>query len=74
MADVPVIASELPVFREQLDDKGVYVAAADVNAWSAAIVSAFNASASTIAAAQYRKLAPDQAWLDFSQAVRELLS
>lgn len=74
MAGVPVMSSELPVFREQLDDKGVYVAATDVNAWSVAILSAFNDSAATIAEGQYRKLAPDQAWLDFSQAVRELLS
>ncbi|MHC8316517.1 glycosyltransferase [Pseudomonas sp. LB3P31] len=74
MAGVPVMSSELPVFREQLNDHGVYAAAADVNAWSAAILSAFNESASTVAASQYRELAPDQAWLDFSLAARTLLS
>lgn len=74
MAGVPVMSSELPVFREQLNDQGVYAAAADVNAWSAAILSAFNESAPTVAANQYRELAPDQAWLDFSQAARTLLS
>ena len=74
MSGVPVLSSELPVFREQLADTGRYAVANDVSAWKDAIVRAFSASAETVAAEQYQALAPDQAWQDFSQAARTLLS
>lgn len=74
MAGVPVISSELPVFREQLADTGWYAPVEDVSAWSDIIVRAFSASAKDIAAGQYQELAPDQAWLDFSRTARALLS
>jgi glycosyltransferase involved in cell wall biosynthesis len=74
MAGVPVLASELDVFREQLGDAGWYAPVEDASAWRDAIVRAFSVSADAIAADQYRALAPDQAWLDFSQASRALLS
>jgi glycosyltransferase involved in cell wall biosynthesis len=74
MAGVPVIASELDVFREQLGDAGWYAPVEDVAAWRDAIVRAFSGCAEAIAADQYRALAPDQAWQEFSQASRTLLS
>ncbi|WP_130903951.1 glycosyltransferase [Pseudomonas sp. Sample_22] len=74
MAGVPVIASELDVFREQLGDAGWYAPVEDVAAWRDTIARAFSANAQAIAAEQYRALAPDQAWRDFSQASRALLS
>ncbi len=74
MAGVPVLSSELAVFREQLAGTGWYAPADDVSAWSDAIVRAFSACPEAIAADQYEALAPDKAWLGFSQAVRTLLS
>lgn len=74
MADVPVLASELDVFREQLADTGWYAPAEDVSAWRDAIVRAFNVSPQAVAAKQYQELAPDQAWLSFCQTARTLLS
>ena len=74
MAGVPVMSSELAVFREQLAHTGWYAAVDDVSAWSDAIVRAFSVSAKDVAAEQYLELAPDQAWSDFSQVARQLLS
>jgi hypothetical protein len=74
MAGVPVISSELPVFREQLAETGWYAPVEDVSAWSEVIVRASGVSAKEIAAGQYEELAPDQAWLNFSQTARALLS
>ncbi|MNG29466.1 hypothetical protein D3C84_1148950 [compost metagenome] len=74
MAGVPVMSSELAVFREQLAHTGWYAAVDDVSAWSDAIVRAFSVSAKDVAARQYLELAPDQAWSDFSQVARQLLS
>jgi glycosyltransferase involved in cell wall biosynthesis len=74
MAGIPVLSSELAVFREQLAGTGWYAPAGDVSAWSDIIVQAFNARPEAVAAEQYEALAPDKAWLGFSQAVRALLS
>ncbi|MFC6339039.1 glycosyltransferase [Pseudomonas sp. CCM 7891] len=74
MAGVPVLVSELAVFREQLADTGWYAPIGDVGAWSQTINRALGASAERIAAAQFRALAPDQAWKDFSEATQALLS
>ena len=74
MAGVPVLSSELPVFREQLASTGSYARINDVDAWHDAIVQAFSGSTETIAADQYQALAPDEAWLSFNQAARTLLS
>lgn len=74
LAGIPVLASDLAVFREQLGDTGWY---APVNAegdWSAAIARAAQAPADAVAAAQYQALAPDKAWLSFSQTARQLIS
>lgn len=74
MAGVPVLSSELEVFREQLADTGWYARPEDTGAWHDAIVRAFSASPETVAAGQYQALAPEQAWLSFTQAARSLLS
>jgi len=74
MAGVPVLSSELAVFREQLAGTGWYAPIDDVSAWSDAIVRAFSTAPETIAAQQYQALAPDQAWQSFSQVARTLLS
>lgn len=74
MAGVPVVASELPVFREQLGDTGWYAPVNDAAAWSNVIVRASQAAADAVAAAQYQALAPDEAWLSFSQTARQLFS
>lgn len=74
LARVPVLASELAVFREQLGDTGWYAMPNDESGWSEAIERAAQASANTVAAAQYRALAPDEAWSSFSQVARQLIS
>lgn len=74
MAGVPVLSSELDVFREQLADSGWYFPIGDVGAWREAIVRALSTSPEAVAAEQYQALAPDQAWLNFSQTARALLS
>ncbi|WP_210642549.1 glycosyltransferase family 4 protein [Pseudomonas sp. Tri1] len=74
LAGIPVLASELAVFREQLGDAGWYAPVNDEAAWSEAIVRASLASADAVAALQYQALAPDEAWLNFSQTSRQLIS
>jgi glycosyltransferase involved in cell wall biosynthesis len=74
MAGVPVLSSELDVFREQLADAGWYAPTEDVDAWRDIIARAFSVSPETIAAEQYQVLVPDQAWLSFSRTARTLLS
>lgn len=74
MAGVPVLASELAVFREQLADSGWYAAADDVQAWEQLLQRAFSAEAQAVATAQLRTLAPEQAWQDFTTTARQLLS
>lgn len=73
MAGVPVLSSDLAVFREQLGASGWYAPVGDVSGWHAGIVRAFDVSAQSIAAQQYQTLAPEQAWQSFSQTARSLL-
>jgi len=73
MAGVPVLTSELAVFREQLGEAGWYVPANDAGAWTQALVEIPRRSATALAAAQYQALAPDEAWSSFSQAARQLI-
>ncbi|MHC8322697.1 glycosyltransferase [Pseudomonas sp. GB2N2] len=74
MAGVPVLASDIDVFREQLAESGWYATVEDVSAWQDVIVRAYDVSAESIAVDQYRALAPDEAWLTFAQTARALLS
>lgn len=73
LADVPVLCSDLSVFREQLGDAGRYVAAGDSPAWGQAIAESVTLPPAQVAQAQYLALAPDQAWRQFSQASKSLL-
>ncbi|WP_442110276.1 glycosyltransferase [Pseudomonas sp. NUPR-001] len=73
MADVPVLCSELPVFREQLGEAGCYVRVGDVAAWGQAIVESVALDGSQVAQAQCQALAPEQAWQRFSQISSDLL-
>ena len=74
MAGVPVLASELAVFREQVAEAGWYAPADDVEAWAQLLQRAFSTDAETIAATQLHALAPEQAWQDFTTTASRLLS
>ncbi|MNR60681.1 hypothetical protein D3C85_1822260 [compost metagenome] len=74
MAGVPVISSNLPVFVEQLGEAGVYVEPDDAAGWAAAIEQLLTGDQAALAARQYRQLAPEQAWDEFSRGYRELLA
>ncbi len=74
MAGVPVLTSELAVFREQLADAGWYAPADDAQAWAQLVLHAFAADADAVVRAQLQALAPEQAWQDFTATARSLLS
>ncbi|MFL6610931.1 MAG: glycosyltransferase [Pseudomonas sp.] len=74
LAGVPVLASDLAVFREQLADAGWYAPAGEAVSWSEAIIRAKQAPAEAIAAAQYQVLGPDEAWANFCRTARQLIS
>lgn len=73
MAQVPVLCSDLSVFREQLGEAGRYAPAGDLQAWSKAIIDCATLPVDQVASAQQKALAPDLAWRSFSQASQELL-
>lgn len=73
LADVPVLCSDLPVFREQLGDAGHYVAVGDATAWGQAIANCVTLDGKMVAKAQYQALAPEQSWQRFSQLSSSLL-
>ncbi|WP_321360754.1 glycosyltransferase family 4 protein [Pseudomonas extremaustralis] len=74
MAGVPVLTSELAVFREQLADTGWYAPSGEVQAWGDLIARAFATSAREVLEVQSRALAPEQAWKNFSETSRRLFS
>ena len=74
MAGVPVLTSELAVFREQVAEAGWYAPADDVEAWAQLLQRAFSADAGAIASGQLQALAPEQAWQDFTTTACRLLS
>ncbi|MNP22598.1 Glycosyltransferase Gtf1 [compost metagenome] len=73
MAGVPVLISDLPVFREQLGDAGCYAGIGDQRAWAQAIERCAILDARQIAANQLRALSPEAAWQRFSLESRSLL-
>ncbi|WP_176512541.1 glycosyltransferase [Pseudomonas ceruminis] len=73
MADVPVICSDLPVFREQLEEAGCYLPIDSVEAWAKAIERCDALSAAALAARQRQALAPEAAWQAFSDGSANLL-
>ncbi|MBN2991742.1 glycosyltransferase [Pseudomonas cedrina subsp. fulgida] len=74
MAGVPVLTSELAVFREQLADAGWYAPSDDAQAWGRLMARAFATSVEGVLEAQARALAPEQAWRDFSETSQRLFS
>ncbi|AUG05499.1 glycosyltransferase [Pseudomonas sp. S09G 359] len=74
MAGVPVLTSELAVFREQLADAGWYAPSDDAQAWGSLMARAFATSAHAVVETQSRALAPEQAWKDFSETSQRLFS
>ncbi|KQB51650.1 glycosyl transferase [Pseudomonas endophytica] len=74
IAGIPVLASDLPVFHEQLGDAGSYVPVGDETAWAQAIEASACARATQVAAHQYASLDPEHAWLRFRQACSTVLS
>ncbi|MCC6076400.1 glycosyltransferase [Pseudomonas sp. GCM10022188] len=74
MAGVPVVCSDLPVFVEQIGAAGVYLAPDDVAGWAAAIERVLAEGGASLAARQYRELAPEQAWEAFCRGYRALLA
>ena len=74
MAGVPVLTSELAVFREQLGDAGWYAPADSTAAWGDLLTRAFVSSGAQVVEAQSQALAPEQAWNDFTETTRRLFS
>jgi glycosyltransferase involved in cell wall biosynthesis len=73
MADVPVICSDLPVFREQLEGAGRYLPVGDLEAWADAISRCDACGAAALAAQQRQALAPEAAWRAFQNGSASLL-
>jgi glycosyltransferase involved in cell wall biosynthesis len=74
MAHVPVVASNLPVFVEQLGLSGVYVSPDDVSGWVAAIEQVLDSDRQLLASAQSCQLEPENAWKQFCKGYEELLT
>ncbi|MGJ7551964.1 glycosyltransferase [Pseudomonas alloputida] len=73
MADVPVVCSDLPVFREQLLESGCYLPVGDVEAWAREIARCDVPRALAMAARQRQTLAPEAAWQAFCDGSHSLL-
>jgi glycosyltransferase involved in cell wall biosynthesis len=74
LAGVPVLTSELAVFREQLGDAGWYAPADNAASWRDLLARAFAGSGEGVVEAQSRALAPERAWSDFTETARRLFS
>ena len=73
IAGVAVLASDLPVFREQLAIDAGFVAGNSAQAWQAAISQVLAGSMSQLARQQVEALAPESAWASFQAVCRQLL-
>ncbi|HDZ57059.1 MAG TPA: glycosyltransferase [Pseudomonas xinjiangensis] len=73
LSGIPVICSDLSVFREQLKASGLYVSTGDSEAWSRAITSVFNYNLSSVATSQYESLDPDLSWNSFRDGFKQIL-
>jgi glycosyltransferase involved in cell wall biosynthesis len=73
IAGVPVICSDLPVFREQLQEAGIYLPIGSVQAWGLAIEQCDATAAVALAARQRQVLAPEAAWQAFRSDSTRLL-
>lgn len=73
LADVPVLLSDIPVFREQLGESELYAPAKDVEAWARMLDVYLAEAPAPHAAAQRVRLMPEQAWQRFCDGYRDLL-
>jgi hypothetical protein len=73
IADVPVVCSDLPVFREQLQASGCYLPVGDVEAWAHEIARCDAPRALAVAARQRQTLSPEAAWRAFCDGSHHLL-
>lgn len=73
MAGVPVLVSDLPVFREQLGEAGCYAAIGNPSVWAQAIARCVTLDADKVSGDQLRALSPEDAWQRFSMESRSLL-
>lgn len=73
LAQVPVVTSALPVFVEQLGQAGIYAGMENVTEWVAAVERVLESDRVSLALKQYRQLAPEKSWKEFSQGYSRLL-
>ncbi|MDW9402089.1 glycosyltransferase [Pseudomonas soli] len=73
LSRVPVVCSDLPVFREQLGESGCYLPVGDESAWAAVMSDCRQWSAEAKASEQWKALAPDRAWQAFKAGSAGLL-
>lgn len=73
LSGVPVICSDLPVFREQLGEAGRYLPVGDQPSWAEAIASCATRDGVAVAREQWQALAPEQGWAAFKAGSASLL-
>jgi len=74
IAGVPVLASDLAVFREQLPGDVALLPVAQPMAWSKAIDETLRGDLNALARSQYQQLSPEVSWERFSRFYRQLLA
>lgn len=73
LSGVPVICSDLSVFREQLGEAGCYLPIGDQPCWAEAIASCATRDGAVVAREQWQALAPEQGWAAFRAGSASLL-
>lgn len=73
MAGVPVLATDLPVFHEQLGDAGLYVAVGNAEEWAGAMFHAMGLDRAQVAKLQGDVLGAEQAWQVFTSRCQALI-
>lgn len=73
IAKVPVVASNLVVFREQLGNSATYVEPGSIGGWQEAIELCLLQSPEQVAKRQGQVLAAQRRWEEYQHAARELL-
>lgn len=74
IAGVPVLASDLPVFREQLSGSAGLLPLGDLTRWRNALQHTLASETNQLAETQRSGLGPEAAWLRFVTACRSLLA
>ncbi|OEC39144.1 hypothetical protein A7D27_19665 [Pseudomonas sp. 1D4] len=73
IAGVPVLATHLPVFREQLRGEYGLVSSAEKADWEAALSHCLRADLNRLAEEQWSGMDPEHAWLSFLDLYRALM-